>query len=544
MLELGQPTHPYDLDLLGGHGLLVRRARPDETLVTLDGEERRLGVPLRGAGAVDDCLICDAEGTPVGVAGIMGGASSEISVTSSRVLLEAAHFNPMAVAGTAARLGLRTEASVRFERGSDPEVLERAAARVCELAGAGGTAVTAAGTVDVRAAPDVLSTVHLRTARVNSILGTDLNDEAVRGYLAPLGFEAAPQGPGLHLVTVPSFRPDSTREIDLIEEVARLHGYSKIPRRVPPSPNVGRLTPYQRDRRQLRNVLAGTGASEAWTASLIAPTDHQALALEGESVEVENPQAADESVLRRSLLPGMLRALAFNASHRYPDLRLFEIGHVFGWPRPGEPLPDEAEHLGVLLAGPEDDARSAVEVWRGIADALRLGSVSMRAAPRPGLHGTRSARLVVADTEVELGGLGEVDPDVLNSFGLDGRSGRVGWIEVDLGALLSAPRRSLQARSVSRFPSSDVDLAFVVDDSTPAAAVEETLARAGGDLLVDLTLFDVYRGEGVPDARRSLAFRLRFCALDHTLTDQEVGDARRRCIDAVTSEHPAELRGG
>jgi phenylalanyl-tRNA synthetase beta chain len=241
----------------------------------------------------------------------------------------------------------------------------------------------------------------------------------------------------------------------------------------------------------------------------------------------------------------MLRALAFNTSHRYPDLRLFEVGHVFGWPRPGEQLPDESEHLGVALAWPADDARSAVEAWWALRDGLHLESVSIHGAALPGLHPTRSARLVVGETGAEIGALGEVDPDVQRVFGLGARSGRVGWLEVDLELLLvSAPRQSDQARPVSRFPSSDVDLAFVVDESTQAGAVQETLARAGGDLLVELALFDVYRGEGMPPGRRSLAFRLRFCALDHTLTDDEVGEARRRCIDAVESAHPAELRGG
>ncbi len=543
MLELGQPTHPYDLDRLGGGGLLVRRARAGEAIVTLDGEERRLGVPVRG-GEADDCIICDADGSPVGIAGIMGGGSSEITGTTSRVLLEVANFKAMAIARTSARLGLRTEASVRFERGADPEALERAGARVCELvAGVGGT--TASGSLDVRGDLAPPPVVRLRTDRVNASLGTDLDDATVRQHLAPLGFDVSPEAPGVQRVRVPTFRPDSTREIDLIEEVARLHGYARIPRTVPPPPGVGRLTAYQRDRRRVRQVLAGTGASEAWTASLLRPGDHEAAGLDGQSVEVENPLAAEESVLRRTLLPGMLRALAFNASHRYPDLRLFEIGHVFGWPRPGEPLPDETEHLGVALSWPADDARSTVEVWRALCDGLRVDSVSMQAAPLPGLHPTRSARLVVGETGAELGGLGEVDPDVLSAFGLDTRGGRVGWIEVDLGLLLvAAPRRSDQARPVSRFPSSDVDLAFVVDESTPAGAVQETLARGGGDLLVELALFDVYRGEGVPPGRRSLAFRLRFCALDHTLTDEEVGEARRRCIEAVESAHPAELRGG
>ena len=537
MLELGQPTHPYDLDRLGGHGLLVRRARPGETIVTLDGEQRGMGAEK------EDLLICDAESVPVGIAGIMGGAASEISPGTSRVLLEVANFDAMTIARTSARLGLRTEASVRFERGADPEGLERAAARVCELVAAGG-GVTASGTIDVRGELVPPPVVRLRTERVNAILGTDLDDATVRGYLAPLGFESATEGPGVLRVKVPTFRPDSTREIDLIEEVARLQGYSRIPRTVPPPPGVGRLTSYQRDRRLVREVLAGVGATEVWTPSLLSPGDHEAVGLNGPSIEVENPLAAEESVLRRSLLPGMVRALAYNMSHRSPDLRLFEVGHVFAWPLPGEPLPEERERVGVALAWPTDDARSAVDVWRVLADALRLERVRIAAGDRPGLHPSRGASLVAARTGTELGVIGEVDREVLDAFGLGGREGRVGWIELDLGLVLDAQRRPQQARPVSRYPSSDVDLAFVVDDATSAGDVEETLADAGGDLLVDLSLFDVYRGEGVPSGRRSLAFRLRFGALDHTLTDEEVGQARRRCIEAVESAHPATLRGG
>jgi phenylalanyl-tRNA synthetase beta chain len=537
MLELGQPTHPYDLDRLGGRGLLVRRARPGETVVTLDGEERPMGAEG------DDLLICDAESVPVGIAGIMGGVTSEISPGTSRVLLEVANFDAMAIARTSARLGLRTEASVRFERGADPEALQRAAARVCELIAAAG-GVTASGTIDVRGALAPPPVLRLRTERVNAILGTDLDDSTVRGYLAPLGFESSPETPGVQTVKVPTFRPDATREIDLIEEVARLHGYSRIPRTVPPPPGVGRLTSYQRDRRLVRDVLAGVGATEAWTPSLLSPGDHEAVGLDGPSIEIENPLAAEESVLRRSLLPGLLRALAYNLSHRYPDLRLFEVGHVFDWPRPGESLPEERERVGVALAWPADDARSAVEVWRVLADAFGLERVRMVAGQPPGLHPSRSASLVAAGTGTELGVLGEVDRDVLEAFGLGGREGRVGWIELDLGLVLDAPRRPRQARPVSRYPSSDVDLAFVVDDATPSGEVEETLAEAGGDLLVDLSLFDVYRGAGVPSGSRSLAYRLRFGALDHTLTDEEVGEARRRCIEAVESAHPATLRGG
>ncbi len=325
MLELGQPNHAYDLDRLPGGGLLVRRGREGETIVTLDEVVRHVGP--------DDCLICDAEGTPVGVGGIMGGASSEISDATTTVLLESAWFRPDAIARTSKRLGLRSEASVRFERGVDPEGARRAAARFVELLTgmAGGEVV--GGIVDVTD-PDHLPapvTVAVRTARVNSILGTDLTSEQVRGYLEPIGFATAAgvATNGTLAVTIPSWRPDSEREIDVIEEVARHHGYSRIPRTRPPVATVGLLNPYQRDRRLVADILVGVGLSEAWATSFLAPDDLVRAGLPPEAIEIENPLAAEESILRPSLLPGLLQALVTNANHRRPDVALFEIGHVF-----------------------------------------------------------------------------------------------------------------------------------------------------------------------------------------------------------------------
>ncbi len=613
MLDLGQPTHPYDLDRLGGGGLLVRRARPGEVLVTLDGVARRLGLAADGS-PVDDCLICDATGKAVGIAGVMGGESTEISVDTRRVLLEAANFEPMAIARTSRRLGLRSEASVRFERGADPEGIPRAVARFCQLVAAAGdgTGPAVGELADVRAPAPPRRPVRVRVERVNAVLGTDLDEEAVGAYLAPIGFEVRPGGPGALEVGIPSFRPDASREIDVIEEVARHHGYSRIARTRPASPRVGALTSYQADRRRVLEVLAGTGATEAWTPTLLGPDDHRRAGLGGPSLEVDNPLAREESVLRRCLLPGLLGALHRNASHRHGRVRLCEVGHVFAWPPEGQVLPDEREHLGVALAGPGDDARAAVVVWRALADALRLERVDLVAEPLgpagallaagapsagapswadappsaggpwpaggppggsssdpsgatpsgpsgapssadappsaggpwPGLHPTRSARLVVAATGTELGGLGEVDPEVLAAFDLAGRVERVGWIEVDLGRLLGAPRRSEQVEAPTRFPSSDIDLAFSVDQSTPAASVEVTLARAAGEMLEELALFDVYRGPELGEARRSLAWHLRLSAPDHTLTDEEVASLRRRCVEAVQAAHPARLRGG
>jgi phenylalanyl-tRNA synthetase beta chain len=320
-------------------------------------------------------------------------------------------------------------------------------------------------------------------------------------------------------------------------------------------------------------VVAGFGAHEAWTPSLLAPGDHgRAGMVDDGSVTVANPLSPDESVLRRSILPGLLKALSFNAARRQGEVRLFEVGHVFPPPdearvadafaRTGTTVIDERDMLAVAFAADGDDARTAAGAWLALADALGVDRVAMvqtwDAAGAPvgsaaGLHPTRRAALVAragdgdrsadGSPPLVMGAVGEVDPVVLARFGLDAERRRVGWLEVDLGLLLDdAHRRPAVVTPVSRFPSSDIDLAFVVDDTVPAGHVEATLRRAAGELLEWLALFDVYRGQGVSAGSRSLAYRLRFCALDRTLTDEEVGTLRRGCIEAVEDAHGATLR--
>jgi phenylalanyl-tRNA synthetase beta chain len=554
MLELGQPTHPYDLDRLGGHGLRVRAARKGEEIVTLDGVTRVLGTRpprLDNPLAAADCLICDAEDHPVGIAGIMGGQSSEITPEASRVLLEVASFVPQAVARTARFVGLRTEASVRFERGVDPLGVERAALRFCALVVAAARAagveppLVTSGLLDAHPVPYLPRRVRARTQRIGALLGTPLEDAGIAELLKPLGFVAtvadATDG-GVLEVEVPSFRPDVIREVDVAEEVARRIGYQELPESQRRSPYVGHLTDLQALRRRLRRVLAGLGAHEAWTTSIVDERDQVRGGVASPLVTLLNPMVAEESVLRGGLLPGLLAAARHNAGHRRAWLRMFEIGDVFALPSgrtdtPAE-LPEEREVVALLLADIGDDAAAAVNSWRVVADALGLESVELRAATAAGLHPARTAEIVAADRV--LGVLGEVDPQTLEAYELPHE--RVGFIELDLANLAAAPRRPLAARPVSRFPSSDVDLAFVVDDAVPAAEIEATLARAAGELCESVELFDVYRGAGVSEGSRSLAYRLRFCALDRTLTDVEVAELRTGCIDAVEARYPATLR--
>ena len=525
MLELGQPSHTYDLAKLAGAGFRVRRAVDGETIETLDGVTRTL--------TSADGVVADSDDMVVGIAGVMGGASTEIGGDTTSVALEMAWWDPASIAASARRLGLRSEASARFEKGADPEVADLAMRRFAELLADTG-ATLAPGMVDARGNTPERETVLVRTGRVNGILGTDLTRDRIGELLGPIEFTAVPNGDDLD-VDIPSFRPDSTTEIDVIEEVARMHGYTRIARTRPRSMLTGALSRRQVDRRTVRTAMIGLGLDEVMPVPFLAPGDLERAGLDADGITVTNPLVAEESVMRSSLRPGILKTLAYNASHRLAGLGLFEVGHVYRHPEASQPLPDEREYLAVALAG--RDAGDAVGVWSALADALAARDYALVADVVAGLHPTRTARIEVGG--VPVGHVGEVDPGVLDAFDVPER---VGWLEVDLDTLLGVPHGDTPYQQVSRYPSSDIDLAFEVDDAVPASAVERCLREAAGDLLARLSLFDVFRGAPVGDGSRSLAFTLRFQAVDRTLTDAEMVDVRRRCIDAVEGSLPASLR--
>lgn len=543
MLELGQPNHPYDLAKVRGRGFRVRRARPGETLVTLDGVTRSF--------SGEDLLICDAEDAPIGIAGIMGGADTEIDEATSDVLLEMAWFKPLAIARTSRRLKLRSEASARFERGCDPEIIELAHARFAELVAAGG-ARAEPGLADRRGQLPSRRPVTVRVQRVNDLLGSRLVQREMSELLQPIGFETVASTDELLEVTVPSWRYDSATEIDVVEEIARLYGYTRLGQTLPPSTHVGRLTRHQRERRRLRQLMVGLGLSEAMPMPFLAPGQLERCELPGDGIQIANPLVAEESILRTSLLPGLVNALATNAARRNLGVKLWEIGHVFRRPHVGDAqrqvegdggghtqpeLPDEREWLGIALGG--DDAAAAVRMWRAVEEALAVSGIAIVNDALPGLHPTRGGRLVGPDDQA-VGSVGEIDPEVLKRHDI---VERVGWVEVDLDTLFGLPHGEPRYRPVSRYPSSDIDLAFAVDEHVAATDVEATLRHAAGEHLAWIKLFDVYRGPRIPDGRRSLAYTLRLEAQDRTLTDDEIGEVRQRCIDAVETAHGATLRG-
>jgi len=533
MLELGTPNHTYDLDLVPGGKLGVRRARGPETLVTLDDQEREM--------IAGDGLIVNADDEPIGIAGVMGGASTEISDATDAVLLEMAWWNRGSIARTSQRLGLRSEASARFERGTDWALKAAAVDRFCQLLDQitpGGVQV-ASGTIDARGDMPERVTVPVRSSRISHLLGRDFSSAEIAGLLEPIGFEVEAVDADVQNVAIPSFRPDTETETDVSEEVARHYGYGRLGTTVPRSPDAGHLTSRQKLRRQLRHQLMGLGLSEAMPNPFLAP---DAVAKAGlpidEPVRLLNPLAVEESVLRPSLLPGLVAAVAYNESHRNTGVRLFEVGATFGPPQAGAALPDEQEHLAVIIAG--EDALAAKQLWDSIASGLGVDAALANADDIPGMHPTRAATITLDGAVI--GVLGEVDPGVLEAHGV---SQRCGWIDVRVDALLASAEAAGDRpyRLVSTYPSSDIDLAFVVQDSVQASDVEAALRRAGGDELISLTLFDVYRGDQLGSGQRSLAFALRLQAADHTMTDDEVGQIRQRCIDAVQSALPATLRG-
>ena len=527
MLECNQPNHPYDLDTLGGGGFIVRRAKQGEQIVTLDDVTRTV--------TAADLLICDADNVPIGIGGIMGAKNSVIRETTNTIALECAWFEPNAIMATVNRLGLRSEASARFERGVDPFGMGRAGPRFVELLRLTcPDLVVHAGGVDERSRylprPNI---VTVRPSAVSALLGSEFDSDSIRSIIEPIGFTCEQTDVGNLTVLTPTWRPDCAVEVDIIEEVARHYGYERLGKTVPKSTVPGGLSALQHRRRRLREVLLGLGISEAMPHPFLAADDLGKAALPAEAVRIANPLAVGDDVLRTSLRPGLLKALAFNESHRQAGVSLFEIGHVY--PPSDEVLPAEYEALAIVLAGAE--AADAVAVWRELASAMGWGARLDQSNVPAGTHPARSATLSSGRDPV--GVVGEIHPDVADAFEVNER---VALLELNLTVLLANEPSVVRWKPTSRFPSSDLDLALVVPNTVTAEKVDKAIRQATGALLVDLQLFDVYRGAAAGEGARSLAYRLRLQSPDRTLTDDDVATVRSK-VEAATAKLGATLRG-
>ncbi|MDI6631848.1 MAG: phenylalanine--tRNA ligase subunit beta [Bacillota bacterium] len=543
MLELGQPLHAFDYETLRGRKIVVRRADAGERLVSLDEVLRELGP--------EDLVIADAE-RAVAIAGVMGGLDTEVTPATATVLLESANFNPQSIRRTARALGLRSEASLRFEKGVDIEGAVRAADRAAYLVKKTGIGQAVPGVADCYPGRPERRTVVVQPARVEAVLGTPVpRDEAVE-WLGRLGFSVQKDGENW-IVSVPTFRPDVSIEEDIVEEVARFYGYERIPATL----LYGETTPGQRPATaafldQVSQFLTGLGFSEVITYSFINPASFDRLHLPEDdphrrAVRLKNPISEDQSVLRTLLLPGLLDVLVRNLSRRVDNVAVYEVGKVF-LPRDGGELPEEYLKLGLAVSGrkPRHWKGPAVEMdfffLKGIVEALlrRLRVNEPAFLPlkdHPALHPGRAARIVTEGEE--LGVIGELHPEVQEAYGLPARA-VVGEFSVE--ALLAA-RRPASYRDLPRFPGVLRDVAFIIPEEVPAAAVAEAIKTAGGKLLRELKLFDVYKGVQVPEGTRSLAFSLLFQAEDRTLTDEEVGTALEAIVRQLAEEYGAVLRG-
>jgi phenylalanyl-tRNA synthetase beta chain len=529
MLDLGQPLHAFDLGQLAGPGIVVRRSEGGERLETLDGVERMLE---------DDLLICDLE-RPVAIAGVMGGASSEVGPGTVDVLLESAYFEPRSILRTSRRLQLLTEASVRFSRGTDPEGVGPAAARAARLISewTGGSVLKDA--IDVGAPPPRHS-IAVRSSRAVAVLGYPVSAAAAAGALARIEIPAEP-GDDRVEVEVPSFRPDLEREEDLIEEVVRIQGYDRLPSTVPALREVGGEQESYRTRRRVRELLVRAGLREAASLTFASAADVE-LMRHTDPVRVANPPSAEEPFLRTSLLPRLLDAASRNQQRGEISIALFEIGHVF---RLADPV-DEQEHLAILLAGrageglhAEDrgwDALDAKGILDGVLRGLGVEWTIEPGADRP-FHPGRAGSVLVGDRRV--GVVGELHPAEADRLDL---GGRVAVAELDVTALEVGGPRAVAFRDVPRFPPLRRDLAFVVPDEITAGDVQRTVEAAAGSLLDRVVLFDLFTGGDVPAGHRSLAFGLEFRAPDRTLTDEEVEPVVAAIVDRARSELGAELR--
>ncbi|MGH2634802.1 MAG: phenylalanine--tRNA ligase subunit beta [Actinomycetota bacterium] len=533
MLEIGQPLHPFDLALLKGPGIVVRRAEEGERLVTLDDVERTF--------TSDDLFICDAE-RPVAVAGVMGGRLAEMTDATTDVLLEAASFQREGIQRTRRRIGLSTEASQRFERGVDPEAPPVGAGRACHLMAEWCGATVLRGVLEVGGAPD-RRWIPMRASRASTLIGYPVSVADAAEVFGRLGMANQAEDDAVH-VEIPGYRVDLDREVDLIEEVVRVQGYEGVGSTLPPVRQTGGLPERYAFLDRVRGSMVRAGLREVRQIPFASEEDLELIG-DRDAIRVTNPLQADEGWLRTGLLPGLLRTASRNASRQVRSVAIFEAGNVF---RLDGGAPREPRSAGFVMTGAADPGwtggRREYDTFdaKGVVEAVmaELG-IAWTTGPSPGApyHPGRSATVVVAGEEA--GAFGELHPRAASRLDL---TARVAAGELDVELLMRHTSGRLETREVPRFPPVRRDLAFVVPVGTSAGAVGAALEEAGGALLDSSLLFDVHSGQPLPAGRKSLAYSLDFRAPDRTLTDAEANEAVARIVDRLSRDFGAELRSG
>ncbi len=541
MLEMGHPLHAFDYDLftsLGPQGrkkVVVRRAADGEKFITLDEVERTLN---------PEALLISDGAVPVAIAGIMGGLKSEVGPTTRNILLESAYFDPKVIRRGRLSLGLSTESSQRFERGADPNGVVAAADRVAELLETLAEGKVLRGVVDSYPAPIRPLKITLRPSRVNQLLSTDLERERIESILSSLDCSVSDDGE--LQVEVPTFRPDLTREIDLVEEVARIHGYGNIDTCLRAAGNLVTQVHWEDDlTRKVKHFLAGSGLCEVITNNLVDPDLLANLTPDAARIEIQNPLSHELSVLSTTLAYGLLSVVSRNKNRMEKNVRIFELGKVFFARK--DQLPDERFLLGMAISGSREprhweskeaevdlyDLKGMVE---RLCDHLAL-PLELEPGQSPFLRPDRSFDLVNGDESIGI--LGEVAQDILKVFGI---KDKVFWAELDFGRVAALVPRTGRFSSLPKFPPVDRDLALVVRQSLASQAIRAKIIEVGGDLIQEVTLFDVYRGKQVPAGKKSLAYSICYRSREKTLTDEEVDEIHRKVISELQKTFGISLR--
>ncbi|MGI6737448.1 MAG: phenylalanine--tRNA ligase subunit beta [Anaerovoracaceae bacterium] len=543
MLEYGQPLHAFDIRQIRGGRIVVETAADGETFTTLDGEERTLS---------DEMLLIRDGSRGVAIAGVMGGLNSEIEADTETILIESANFDPDSVRLTSKALGLRTEASSRFEKGVDPNLCQAAADRVCHLIEQLGAGTVQPGTVDRYPRPVQPWTVAVRPARINKVLGTELTAAEMRDYFTALEMQVEGDDELLQ-VTPPTVRLDLVAEVDFVEEVARMYGYDQLPTTLPKGSSEASLGRPETIRRMARSCLTAMGACEIQTYSFVSPRDADRLRLDEDTwernyVRLRNPLGEENSVMRTMLLPAMLETLGRNWSRSNETVKAFEIGSVFSAPLidPNE-LPEEEDSLCIGLYGGEMDFFTL----KGMVETMlrKFGIDDLRFVPETEygpFHPGRCARVLSggrgadnAEDGIELGILGEIHPDVAADYGI---GTRCCGCEMHFAVVADLARTEVSYTPLPKYPSTSRDIALVVDESVPVGDIEELIRKSGGELLEEVRLFDIYRGEQVEEGHKSVAFTLTYRDRNKTLTDEEVEPVHAGVLAALEETFHAVLR--
>lgn len=539
LMEYNQPLHAFDYDKIKGQKIIVRRANKDEKMLTLDDQERILDV--------DVLVIADMEDS-IGLAGVMGGANSEVSDDTVNVFLESAYFNPVNIRKTARKLALPSEASHRFERGVDIENLITAANRAAYLMQelAGGKVVS--GIIDEYPIPFEAPSIELKREQVNTILGIELTLEEISDMLSRLGFEISKATENLINVTVPSYRGDVEREADLIEEIARVFGYNKIPVTRPGSSKQGGKTFKQKLEDMTKTLMEASGLDEVITFSLTAEEKYEELNIPTDSnlrnwVRIKNPLNESFAILRTSMVPGILEVLGNNARRQVSKMAVYELGNIFS--RTEASFNQQLMLAGGSMGYPEDSWNSSAADFfylKGILESylstLGVAGLRFKASSRPYLHPGRTAE--VYSDQIKLGIIGEVHPDLINDLDLYERTT---VFQLNIDAVLKQVQMDKAYQNLPKYPAVERDLAILINKDINAGDILLTIEEKAGKLLKTVDIFDLYQGDQIPEDQKSVAYKLIFQAEDKTLTDSEINKIFNRVVKHLENVYDAKIRG-